>query len=74
MADAVAENGYAATTIADVVSRAGVSRKTFYEHFDGKQECFLALYDAGIAFLQTRVSAGDRGRAARRPATGCSRA
>ena len=57
MADAVAENGYAATTIADVVSRAGVSRKTFYEHFDGKQECFLALYDAGIAFLQTRVSA-----------------
>lgn len=57
MADAVAENGYAETTIADVVGRAGVSRKTFYERYDGKQECFLALYDAGVAVLQARVAA-----------------
>ena len=49
MADATAEKGYANTVVADVVARAGVSRKTFYEQFpDGKAECFLASYDAGV--------------------------
>ena len=47
IAEAVAEKGYAATTVADVVGRAGVSRKTFYEHFADKEECFLAAWDAG---------------------------
>jgi AcrR family transcriptional regulator len=37
---AAAEHGYAKTSIADVIARAGVSRKTFYEQFDGKDECF----------------------------------
>ena len=46
MAQAVAERGYAATTIADVVREAGVSRRTFYEHFSGKAECLVALYGA----------------------------
>ena len=36
MAQAVAEKGYADTTIADIVREAGVSRRTFYEHFAGK--------------------------------------
>jgi AcrR family transcriptional regulator len=45
MVDAVAEKGFMATTVADVSTRAGVSRKTFYEHFSNKQECFLATYD-----------------------------
>jgi AcrR family transcriptional regulator len=45
MIDAVAEQGYGKTTVADVISRAGVSRKTFYRHFSNKQECFLATYD-----------------------------
>lgn len=44
MADAIVEKGYAATTIADVVRHAHVSRRTFYEHFEDKQSCFLALY------------------------------
>ena len=35
----------------DVIARAGVSRKTFYEHFDNKEECFLAAYDAGVASM-----------------------
>ena len=39
IAVAVAEKGYAATTVGDVVSGAGVSRKTFYEHFADKEEC-----------------------------------
>lgn len=43
--EAVAEHGYAATTIAGIVAAAGISRRTFYEHFEGKQECFLAAYE-----------------------------
>jgi AcrR family transcriptional regulator len=46
MVDAVAERGYAATTITDVVRHARVSRRTFYEHFADKESCFLAAYDA----------------------------
>jgi AcrR family transcriptional regulator len=46
MAEAAAEKGYAATTIADVVARAQVSRRTFYEHFADKEACFLATFDA----------------------------
>jgi AcrR family transcriptional regulator len=49
MTEATAEEGYASTTVADVVTRAGVSRKTFYEHFAGKRECLLAAYDAIMA-------------------------
>ena len=44
MAAAVGEHGYAETSIADVISRAGVSRKTFYQQFDGKDECFAVAY------------------------------
>jgi AcrR family transcriptional regulator len=46
MAKAVADKGYADTTIADIVREAGVSRRTFYEHFATKPECFIALYEA----------------------------
>ena len=46
MAQAVAVKGYGETTIADVVREAGVSRRTFYEHFVGKAECLVALYEA----------------------------
>jgi AcrR family transcriptional regulator len=51
MAEAVAGKGYAGTTVADVVSGAGVSRKTFYEHFRDKEECFLAAFDTGVDLL-----------------------
>lgn len=46
MALAVADKGYPAVTIADIVREAGVSRRTFYEHFQGKAECLVALYEA----------------------------
>jgi AcrR family transcriptional regulator len=55
MAQAVAVHGYASTTVAQVVERAGVSRKTFYEHFADKEECFIALYDTGIAYVLGRI-------------------
>src|SRR4051812_47162239 len=51
MAGAVGEKGYGAVAVADVIARAGVSRKTFYEHFANKQECFLAAYDAGVEVM-----------------------
>jgi AcrR family transcriptional regulator len=51
MAGAVGEQGYGAIAVADVIARAGVSRKTFYEHFENKEECFLAAYDAGVGLM-----------------------
>jgi AcrR family transcriptional regulator len=57
MAEAVAEHSYGATTIAHVVSHAGVSRKTFYEHFTDKQACFLAAWEVGTDILLEQVLA-----------------
>lgn len=51
MAQAVAEKGCAATSVADVVALAGVSRRTFYELFKDKDDCFLAAYRAGMELL-----------------------
>lgn len=44
MVEVVSRTGHAAASVADVIERAGVSRKTFYEHFSGKEDCFLAAY------------------------------
>jgi AcrR family transcriptional regulator len=44
MTSVVAEKGYIATTITDVVARARVSRRTFYEHFSDKEDCLLACH------------------------------
>jgi AcrR family transcriptional regulator len=52
---AVADRGYAAATIDDIVRGAGVSKKTFYEHFADKQECFVAAYEAAAEELFKRV-------------------
>jgi AcrR family transcriptional regulator len=46
MLETIGEKGYVATTVSEVVARAGVSRKAFYQHFANKEECFLATYDA----------------------------
>ncbi|MCB0862898.1 MAG: TetR/AcrR family transcriptional regulator [Solirubrobacterales bacterium] len=45
MLELVAENGYQPTSVPDVVTRARVSRSSFYQEFDGKLDCFLALCD-----------------------------
>ncbi len=41
----VAEKGYAEVTIGEIVSRAGTAKRTFYDHFADKQQCFLAALD-----------------------------
>jgi AcrR family transcriptional regulator len=43
--EAVAEDGYNATTIGAITAAAGISRRTFYEHFKDKEGCFLAAYE-----------------------------
>jgi AcrR family transcriptional regulator len=60
LANAVAEKGYAATTIADIVANARVSKRTFYEHFADKEACLMALYsDACTRIMAVLRSAGD---------------
>jgi AcrR family transcriptional regulator len=43
--EAVAEHGWSTTTIAKVTAAAKISRRTFYEYFEGKEDCFLAAYE-----------------------------
>ncbi|HWG01493.1 MAG TPA: helix-turn-helix domain-containing protein [Trebonia sp.] len=52
---AVADSGYAAVTVADIVRRAKVSRAAFYVHFRGKDDCFLAATGEGGRLLLGRV-------------------
>jgi AcrR family transcriptional regulator len=56
VAEAVAEQGYPATTVADIIARARLSRRTFYEHFSDKEECFLAAYDTVVEQLLAGVN------------------
>ena len=51
MTAAVARKSYPAVTIADVVAEAGVSKRTFYEHFTSKEDCLLACYVEGSGAL-----------------------
>jgi AcrR family transcriptional regulator len=67
MRRAVAELGHRAVSVQDVVERAGVSRPTFYEHFENKEDCFLTAFDVAAARLRDRLEvavaeAGDRWR------------
>jgi AcrR family transcriptional regulator len=61
----VADKGYAAATIEDIVRDAGVSKKTFYEHFGDKLTCFLAAYEAAsdelFEHVRTAQDAAARG-------------
>lgn len=43
--EAVGQRGYDATSVADVIERAGVSRRTFYDHFASKEACFIESYE-----------------------------
>jgi AcrR family transcriptional regulator len=60
MVEAVAMHGYERTSVKQVVGLAGVSRRSFYEQFANKQECFLATYDLIATRGAGRVSAAYR--------------
>jgi AcrR family transcriptional regulator len=64
MVIAVAEQGYEKTRVADLLRLSGISRNTFYRHFDNKKDCFLATTDAivaaGAEIVIPAFTAGDR--------------
>ena len=65
--EAVAEHGYNATTIGKITEAAKISRRTFYEYFEGKEDCFLAAYEmiddhVRGSMLAARVTGLPRGR------------
>ena len=55
MVEVVAERGVARCTVAHVVSRSGVSRRTFYELFSDREDCFLAALDQAVERARARV-------------------
>jgi AcrR family transcriptional regulator len=58
MVATVAEQGYEATTVADLVDLSGVSRSAFYRHFGDKQECFIAAIEALVGPALETAEAG----------------
>lgn len=60
MTDAVAEKGYVRTSVADVLSRAGVSRATFYAQFDDKEDCFRSAFESIAELLAEVLAAQSR--------------
>ena len=55
MVEAVARHGFGETTLRELVSLAGVSKSTFYEHFKSKQDCFLCTFDDVVLEIDRRV-------------------
>ena len=57
MSESVADKGYRETTVADVVRIARTSRRSFYEHFEDRDACYLALFDSVNDALMATVAA-----------------
>jgi AcrR family transcriptional regulator len=57
VAKATAASGYSETSVEGIIATAGVSRRTFYEHFKNKHEAFLAAYDAAARHALEQVVA-----------------
>jgi AcrR family transcriptional regulator len=51
----VGERGYRNVTVAMIVGRAKVSRRTFYEQFRGLQDCFATVLDLGLTLPSTMI-------------------
>lgn len=60
MTHAAAKEGYRRVSVQGVLERAGVSRLTFNEHFEGKEDCFLAALDAAGECFYERISEAAR--------------
>lgn len=61
LAASITQDGYSKTTVADIVRRARTSRRTFYEHFSGKEDSFVALHtDANAQMIRQIYAAVDR--------------
>jgi AcrR family transcriptional regulator len=56
LAEAVAEKGYAAVTLSDIVRHAKVSRRVFYANFESKEQCFLAAFEVVVDHLRELIA------------------
>ena len=61
LAEAVAEKGYAAVTLSDIVRHAKVSRRVFYANFERKEQCFLAAFEVVVDHLRELLAAAAAG-------------
>ncbi len=61
MIEIVGERGYCAVTVRELAKLAGVSTRAFYEHFDGKEDCFLRTYELVVQRAAGRIVAAQRG-------------
>ena len=57
LATSIGERGYRATTVADIVRHARTSKRTFYDQFASKEQCFLELLRADIEKLGESIRA-----------------
>ena len=57
LAAAIDERGYRASTVADIVRHARTSKRTFYDQFASKEQCFHELLHASVELLGERISA-----------------
>jgi AcrR family transcriptional regulator len=55
VADVCSAAGYVAMSVEDIVVTSGVSRRTFYDNFRGKEDVYLAAYDEVTQQLLTKV-------------------
>lgn len=65
-AEEFAAVGYVAASAESISRRAGMSKATFYEHFDNKEDCILALFDRALEVIGAAMA--DAARAAGRDA------
>ena len=61
MIELVGEGGYEAVALRRLTTLAGVSTRTFYEHFEGKEECFLRTYELVVQRIGARVASAQAG-------------
>lgn len=61
MVELADERGYAGVTVRELARRAGVSTRAFYQHFDGKEDCFLSTYVRVVRRVGKRIVASQAG-------------
>ena len=57
LVEVVGDRGYAETNVREIINRAGVSRKTFYELYESKEDCLFAIYDEVAQALRGVIQA-----------------
>ena len=61
MIEIAGERGYRAVTVRELAQLAGVSTRAFYEHFEGKEECFLSAHELVVRHIAAAGVAAQNG-------------